>query len=73
MVSRLCPADVIQLFFTANSLLWGLNKYQIKLFETHLYVIYDIYVTFPTTPYEIIKNRSKVSFDKLYNMYLGFN
>ena len=23
--------------------------------ETHLYVIYDIYVAFPTTPYEIIK------------------
>ena len=40
--------------------------------ETHLYVIYDIYVTFPTTPYEIIKMCSIVSFDKFYNEYLGF-
>ena len=38
---------------------------------THLYVIYDIYVKFPTTPYEIIKMSSIVSFDKLYNEYLG--
>ena len=40
--------------------------------ETHLYVIYDSYVTFPTTPYEIIKMCPIVSFDKLYNEYLGF-
>ena len=39
---------------------------------THLYVIYDIYVTFPTTPIEIIKMCSIVSFNKLYNEYLGF-
>ena len=53
------PADVIQLFFTANSLFRGLNKYQNIFFllpETHLYVVYDIYVTYPTTPYEIVKN-----------------
>ena len=39
--------------------------------ETHLYVIYDIYVAFPTTPYEIIKMCSIVSFDRLYKEYLG--
>ena len=31
------------------------SKYFFLLPETHLYVIYDIYVAFPTTPYAIIK------------------
>ena len=43
-----------------------------KQVSKHLYVIYDIYVTFPTTPIEIIKMCSVVSFDQLYNEYLCF-
>ena len=67
MVSMWCPVDAYSrsLLKTAYFEAWT----SIKI---NLYVIYDIYVTFPTTSYEIIKICSIVSFDKLYNEYLGF-
>ena len=37
------------------------SKYFFLLPETHLNVIYDIYVAFPTTPHEIIKMCSIVN------------
>ena len=74
MVSRWCPADAYSRSLLLPAYFEASTSIQINclLPGTHLYVIYDIYVTFPITPYEIIKMCSIVSFDKLYNEYLGF-
>ena len=74
MVSRWCPADAYSRSLLPTAYFEALTSIKIYclLPGTHIYVIYDIYVTFPTTPYQIIKMCSIVSFDKLYNEYLGF-
>ena len=73
MVSRWCPVDAYSRSLLPTAYFEDLKSIKINclLPGTHLYVIYDIYVTFPTTPIEIIKMCSIVSFNKLYNEYLG--
>ena len=58
MVSRCCPADAYSLLLLPTACFEAQTSIKINylLPDTHLYVIYDIYVTFPTSPYEIIKN-----------------
>ena len=53
-----CPAGAYRLSLLPTAYFEAYSSIKINclLPETHLYVIYDIYVTFPTTPYEIIKN-----------------